>query len=125
MFHTILKYLVTFIIKIRLYIRNIFKSDTPSTLVIPGSKFTHCVKYNYRDNGYSIPIIIKRGPKKTITVYDHLGNDVTEKINPYIGANKNFHDIVITTKDLGYIFLKFIVDNREYIFFKHDTIVID
>jgi hypothetical protein len=63
----------------------------------------HTYKLTYVINGvqYIIHIKTKRGPKLLLQALDDKDNDITEKIQAYLGPSENFHGHVYTPEFFG------------------------
>lgn len=85
------------------------KLQLTNRLLAPTRLGEHFVEVPYLMNNSWYRIPIPRHIKKTPTVVKVMsGNqDVTSKIREYLGPNEDFHQQLITPKDLGYHELKF------------------
>lgn len=89
-------------------------------------------KYYHNSTMYKVPIVVKRGPKIDIEKVVHVhnderehGEDVTLKILHYAGPNKDFHNMNITPKMLGYKVLIFTIDGEEKTIEENEVIKIE
>lgn len=86
----------------------------------------YIIPYKYKGVNYSIPLIIKLGPKPVIEfAMDHNGNDVTSEIISYQGPYGNFNEIPLTPYMLGYESLSITFDEYTRVFEKHDIISLE
>lgn len=64
---------------------------------------------------YKLIVNVKRGPSPVLQIIDHLNNDVSSDILPFLGPNYNWHNIQFTPDFFGYKSLTFeISDGTEY-----------
>ena len=85
-----------------------------------------CIEYEYCGNKYKLHTKFKRGPnKKRIKfVQNENSEDVSEKVEPYMGPNEDFHGIQYTCKDFNFEYLKFFTTEEDYQEFRNDEIIV-
>lgn len=85
------------------------KMQWTNKLLAPNKLGNHFVEVPYLMNNSWYKIPIPRHIKKTPTVVKVMSGDedVTTKIREYLGPNEDFHQQLLTPKDLGYHELKF------------------
>lgn len=92
-------------------------------LIKTPSKNIYELHYKYNNKLYKICIPIKKGPTNISDILDENGNDISEKISPYLGPNEDLHFCNISPKYLGYskIYIHTIFD-KIYVFENNDKI---
>ena len=91
--------------------------------VIKLEKNKYEINYVIGNKLYKFQTKIKRGPSMVLQVIDGEYNDITELIKPYIGPNRDFHNIKYTPESLNFNELVFQLATGDEIMFSKSQVI--
>ena len=91
--------------------------------VIKLGKNKYEINYIIGNKLYKFHTKIKRGPSTILQIIDENYNDVTKLIKPYLGPNKDFHNIKYTPESFNFDELVFQMATGEEIIFSKSQII--
>ncbi len=86
------------------------------------NKNTWLLSYTIDGQYFCVFINKKKGPHPVLGIYDNDGNEVTDSILPYHGANRDFHGQSLTPKLLNYHSLSFEMNDGSTKTFESDDV---